>query len=132
MEAGVVVSKEGRALHWHVPADRTSASLPDSRSLWYVMWEAGEDLGGFAHSHPGSGTPLPSHTDVTTFAALEAGLGRRLRWWIVSEDGLSLTVHGGSKDRLDYVTFRIESERPEWLDELRRVSYGTEVRTGPA
>ncbi len=127
METGAVIAKGGRVLHWHLPEGRTVASLPDSRPLWDVLWEAGDELAGFAHSHPGSGLPLPSHTDLTTFAAVEAGLGRRLSWWITSSDQLTVTVHasrhGDPGGRLDYVTFRIAEHRPAWLDELRRLSY---------
>ena len=43
------------------------------------------DLAGVAHSHPGGGIPTPSWEDLTTFAAVEDGLGQRLVWWIVSE-----------------------------------------------
>ncbi len=125
MEAGVVLDLQGQPLHWHLPPDRTAGSLPESYDLWEVFWTNRDNISGFAHSHPGSGVPGPSHTDVTTFAAIEAGLGARLKWWIISEDQVSLTRYeaDGSGRRLNYVTFHITSERPVWLEELRRVSY---------
>lgn len=122
MEAGVVVGSKGEALHWHLPPGRTGGSLPESPDLWDVIWANRDNLSGFAHSHPGSGVPGPSYTDVTTFAAIEAGLGVRLKWWITSEDQLTLTTHEGG-ERLHYVTFHIRSQQPSWLERLRQVSY---------
>jgi len=43
-----------------------------------------ENLGGIAHTHPWHGDSWPSGTDITTFAAVEAALGRRLVWPIVT------------------------------------------------
>ncbi len=73
IECGVVVGIKG-AIHWHLPEGRTMGSIPDTRALWDVFWEHRKlDYLGFAHSHPGSGIPGPSMTDLTTFAAVEAG-----------------------------------------------------------
>jgi hypothetical protein len=55
-----------------------------------AFWENRERVSGFAHTHPGSGLPEPSHTDLTTFAAVEAGLGKRLNWFILTEDSFRL------------------------------------------
>lgn len=124
MEAGVVFNSQGDPIYWHLPGSRTSVALPDSRDLWDVLWENRNDLGGFAHSHPGSGTPGPSYEDVTTFAAIEAALGKRLAWWIISEDAVVVTVWEGP-NRLSY-GHPVEIEyavSPDWLTELRRVSY---------
>lgn len=74
IEVGVVIGLDFRPRYWHLPPGRTAGSIPDTRSLWDVLWEQRADVAGFAHSHPGSGVPGPSHTDVTTFAAIEAGL----------------------------------------------------------
>jgi hypothetical protein len=41
-------------------------------------------LGGVAHSHPWEGEAHPSGTDVSTFRAIELGLGKRLLWPIVT------------------------------------------------
>jgi hypothetical protein len=121
-EAGVVLGESGEAIYWHLPDDRSGGAIPDSRPLWEVLWENRKVISGFAHSHPGSGVPLPSPMDITTFEAIEKGLGRRLKWWITSQDQLSYTHHEGGGPT-DYVTFRITSEHPAWLDELRRLSY---------
>jgi len=121
-EAGAVISREDSVLFWHLPEGRTAGSLPDSRTLWQVIWEAFkvDKLLGFAHSHPGSGVPGPSYSDVTTFAAIEAALGRRLDWWITSADCVILLRWGGS-DKLSYRA-TIVTEAPSWVDELRRLS----------
>ena len=101
METGLVFNKFGQPIFWHVPLDRTVASLPDSRQLWDILWTNREDLGGVAHTHPWHCAAAPSSTDVTTFAALEAGLGQRLVWPVVtfSEVGYFRWVGPG---RLDY------------------------------
>ena len=121
LEAGVVVAMSGAPIHWHLPAGRTAGSIPDTRELWDVLWSHRDELMGFAHSHPGSGAPSPSYTDVTTFAAIEASLGRRLDWWITSRDGLALVSWAGPL-RVHYDTVPITCE-PPWLHELRRLSY---------
>lgn len=124
MEAGVVVGFEGEPVYWHVPPNRTSASLPDSRSLWEVFWEGRANIQGFAHSHPGHGVPGPSWEDITTFAGVELALGRRLIWWIISQDNM-VTVLWAGPGKYDYVTYPVSiptPHKPLWLDELRQHS----------
>ncbi len=119
IEAGVVISKSLESIYWHTPQGRTGGSLPDSRDLWEVFWENRHNLSGFAHSHPGSGVPGPSHTDLTTFAAVEVGLGVRLLWWITSSDTvIEMTWCGPGK--FDYEAKLIED--PFWAFELRKLS----------
>jgi len=89
LEAGVLVSRDGDPLYWHVPANRSAGGLPDSRALWDAIWDKRKELSGFAHSHPG-GFSVPSTTDISTFRAVESGLGRRLNWWIVTERDIRL------------------------------------------
>jgi plasmid maintenance system antidote protein VapI len=86
IETAFVFDKDGSIIHWHLPPGRTGGSLPDSRGLWDIMWENREILGGVAHTHPWSGQPWPSMTDVTTFSACERALGRRLIWPIITFD----------------------------------------------
>jgi hypothetical protein len=124
IETGVVVGQDGKAVHWHLPPGRNAAYLPDHRPLWDVLWENRTTIVGFAHSHPGSGIPLPSDEDITTFSAIERGLGRYLTWWICSEDHLVFVKHSGDKSRLvDYVVYHQKKTVPSWLEELRRLSY---------
>ncbi len=100
IEAGVVIGPNG-PIYWHLPSGRTGGSIPDSHALWQIFWENRKvRVLGFAHTHPGSGWPSPSMTDLTTFAAVEAGLGRRLVWWIASSDAISM-IHWKGPDRLN-------------------------------
>jgi len=87
-EVKLVFGHEGQTLRWH-DTGATGGFIPDSRPLWEYMWEhrpaakGGTGLfAGFAHTHPWSGAASPSQTDVTTFRALEQGLGG-LFWWPV-------------------------------------------------
>lgn len=127
IETGVVLDLAGQPLHWHLPPGRSVGGLPDSRSLWDVIWENRTNISGIAHSHPGSGKPGPSQTDVTTFAAIEAALGARLDWWIVSAGDEALTLlrwAGGNK--LNYSEpfdvrqswAAINMTPPEWIKKL--------------
>ena len=86
LEAAAVIDITGAPIHWHLPAGRTAVHLPDSRSLWEVLWESRSRLAGVAHTHPGAGLPVPSWEDLTTFSACEEGLGKRLDWWIATAD----------------------------------------------
>jgi hypothetical protein len=122
IEAGVVVTHEG-AVFWHLPPDRSGGALPDSRKLWDVLWDlrATEFL-GFAHSHPHFGTPGPSHTDITTFSAVERGLGRRLEWWIASMDRV-IVLRWTGPGKHDYTATPVEEE-PDWVAQLREHTKG--------
>lgn len=127
LETAVVIDNLGCAIHWHVPAGRTVGSLPDSSDLWDVLWTHRSTLLGVAHTHPGAGAPLPSLEDVTTFAAVEAGLGVRLTWWIASRDQLAAFRHAGP-GKYDYTAAAVDERSPEWLARLRALSgYDAEV-----
>jgi hypothetical protein len=119
METGVVIAIDGSPLYWHVPFGRTTVSLPDSNDLWSVLWKAFKAgiLAGFAHTHPGSGIPSPSGTDLTTFAAIEAGLGTKLKWWILSSDHVVLI-----DDSEDGCYVSRDVQEPSWAADLRRLS----------
>ena len=120
IEAGVVIDTDGVPLFWHTPQDRTGGSLPDSVTLWDVFWTNRDKILGFAHSHPGGGVPGPSYEDVTTFAAVEAALGKRLDWWIASENRLVVARWKGPH-RLTYEAELMDSN-PTWLPKLRELS----------
>ena len=119
IETGVVVTGSG-AVYWHLPEGRTGGSIPDSRRLWEVLWEMRkEEVLGFAHTHPGSGVPGPSWTDVTTFAAVELGLGRRVIWWIASSDCV-VGFRWKGPGKHSYEAFSIGE--PSWAPKLREHS----------
>jgi len=133
MEAGVVLTagrvRYGTPHYWHAPKGRSCGALPDSRDLWEVMWEVRGKLSGFAHSHPGGGLPGPSSTDLSTFSAIEAGLGVRLAWWIISEDWTVLfTRNQRDKSLVEgydprWHVAKGDPREPVWVPELRRLSY---------
>jgi hypothetical protein len=125
MEAGVVLDRNNQPIAWHLPPGRSVAYLPDSNELWEIFWNNRASISGYAHSHPGGGIPRPSHTDITTFAAIESALGIRLDWWIISNEDVSLVKWIGP-DKYDYSLFIFDAcdhaDAP-WVDELREVSY---------
>lgn len=124
MEAAVVVCLDGRPIHWHAPPGRSTIAIPDSGSLWDLLWEHRLNLLGVAHSHPGSGLPHPSYEDVTTFAAIEAALGRRIHWWIVNNDHVILLRWCGpgkyqySKEEV----YDTDLSCSLWIEGLRQIS----------
>lgn len=121
MEAGVVIGLDIKPFYWHLPVDRTVVSLPDSRSLWDIVWENREKIAGIAHSHPGGGIPGPSYEDVTTFSAIERALGRRLKWWITSADAAIVAVWRGPEL---YTYKSTPCDELEWMKRLRQISEG--------
>jgi len=123
MESAMVFDKLGQVIFWHLPPDRSQGAIPDSKDLWSILWETRECLGGVAHTHPWDGESWMSHTDVTTFAAIEAGLGKRLIWPIVTFTEVGYFEWVGP-DRLDYTTtnrrrFRLD---PNDIEHLRDIS----------
>jgi len=119
IEAGVVVTGWG-PMYWHLPKGRSGGSIPDSRKLWDVLWDLRQEAFlGFAHSHPGSGKPGPSMTDLTTFAAVELGLGRRLTWWIVNSDSM-IGLQWEGPEKYDYNEFSVNT--PPWARKLMVLS----------
>lgn len=121
IEAGLVIAKNGAPLHWHLPPGRSGGFIPDTRSLWDVLWEQRGNVEGFAHSHPGSGIPGPSDTDLTTFQAIESALGRRLDWWITSDDRL-VHIRWYTGSGMYTSTTVPVAEEPTWVAWLRRLS----------
>jgi len=120
-EAGVVIDKDHKPIFWHLPDGRSWGVIPDSRTLWDVLWEHRERIQGVAHTHPFDGEPWPSNTDVTTFAAIEAALGRRLTWWIVTVQHFG-KIEWVGPDRHDYEVWSLITAQPAWAHELRRRS----------
>lgn len=120
MEAGVLLDLKGEAIYWHMPHNRSMGALPDSVDLWNIIWTNRDNISGFAHSHPGYGNTGPSWTDLTTFAAIESGLGKRLDWWITSGNRMILCRYCGPGEH-DYSVVPI-TMCPDWVSHLREVS----------
>lgn len=136
MENAVVIGQDGQGIFWHTPDGRSVAHIPDSQDLWEYIWENREDVKGIAHSHPGGGIPSPSREDVTTFAAIESALGRRLDWWIISRESAvrfrknEWEGAGRYEYHIDKVVLIKEPEHwdlPLWVNKLWKISY-TESR----
>jgi hypothetical protein len=92
-------------------------SIPDSRERWQVIWDHRTEITEIVHSHPGDFLDFSSE-DLTTMQAVEAGIGRRLIWSIVTQDGFLSRIDGKDVHRTD---------SPWWLDLLRRLSYAEQV-----
>ena len=122
IEAALVFDREGRTLFWHLPPGRSAGSIPDTQDLWEVLWENRDRLGGVAHTHPWEGDALPSQTDVTTFAAVEAGLGRRLQWWVVTFNDAGCFKWVWCRGRNGYRRIIDPPVRVEDVDKLRWIS----------
>jgi len=123
MEAAMVFNKYGEVFYWHLPPDRSAGAIPDSRDLWDVLWNNRDRLGGVAHSHPWNGMPDPSPVDLTTFAAIETGLGQRLIWPISTFTVTRYFIWEGP-DRLWYSDMKQRRFRLRWEDinRLRELS----------
>ena len=126
-ETGMVFDQQGNVMRWHAPEGRSSGSLPDSQDLWDFLWmhrikgDGTGKLAGVAHTHPWHGTAWPSGIDVTTFAAIEKGLGQRLLWPIVTFSEVRYFAFLGATDTYVEVDPQYLTNI-EGFDELRRLS----------
>ena len=123
-EAYAVLGKDQKVLLMQLPGGGSSVAIPDSRNLWEFIWEHRDEITGIAHTHPGGGIPGPSYEDLTTFRAIEKGLGKRLEWWIATKDFLSLYVYEDREYVFELVR-GIGSDTP-WVTELLELSYREE------
>ena len=129
IEMAMVFTKEGKMIY--LQPGSSAGSVSDSRQLWDEIWENRDIVGGVAHTHPWTGMTQPSSTDVTTFAAVEAGLGKRLIWPIVTFTHVN--YFGWRHDWGDYaeimeVDFRDESHWHRLINTLRFLSQQGENR----
>lgn len=103
-------------------ADRSDdpAALPDSRTRWEAIWRHRAELAEIAHSHPRG--PLRFSTeDETTMAAVDAALGRRLRYAVVTPDAV-LRADPAAPDGPDVPRRPGGAERPhQWHTGQRAV-----------
>ena len=81
-EVALVFDYSGRPIHWVDGA--SGVVIPDSKSLWDVIWKNKAVIGGVAHTHPWRGETQPSGTDLSTFSAIDRALGRHLNWPIIT------------------------------------------------
>jgi hypothetical protein len=92
----------------------SSASIPDSRERWQIIWDHRGEITEIAHSHPGDFLDF-SNEDLTTMQAVEAGIGHKLIWSMVTKSGFLSRNDGKDARRTD---------SPWWVDFLRKLSYG--------
>lgn len=109
-EVCLLISKTG-AILWS-DASASPLALPDSRARWEAIWAHREVLAEIVHSHP-FGPRAFSHEDETTMQALDAALGRALRYAVLAPNGLYVRDGGRDFDT---------DERPWWADLLARAS----------
>jgi hypothetical protein len=125
MEVALVFNIFGEAIWYHNPREG-GTYIPDSSDLWEILWKNRVVLGGVAHTHPWDGPAHPSHTDVTTFSAIEIGLGKKLLWPIVTFTEVVYFVKNPLIN--DYVpTKNYFNETPWWgtnIGKLRQMSRG--------
>lgn len=93
-------------------ASESPVALPDSRDRWEAIWELRHDLYEIAHSHP-VGPSAFSAEDLSTMAAIDAALGRKLRYSVVAPRTMIV--------RADDETFELNPE-PWWAGLLRLAS----------
>jgi hypothetical protein len=103
---------EAGAVLWRDRSTSPSA-LPDSTERWRAVWRHREMLSVIAHSHP-RGPLAFSSEDRTTMEAIDSGLGRPLRYAVVTADGLIYRDADG--------TDRIATDHPTWVATLREES----------
>lgn len=122
IETGLVFDQQGRTLYWITHPGREAGYIPDSHSLWEFLWENRHTIGGVAHTHPWHGEASPSRTDVTTFDAIERGLGIRLVWPVITftDEG----YFAWSEESQGYLRLSEPPVRVADVDELRRQSRG--------
>lgn len=109
-EVCFLVSHAGEVL-WS-DASESPLALPDSRARWEAIWGHREVLAEIAHSHP-AGPDAFSGEDVTTMAALDVALGRRLRFSLVTPGGYFLRGDGDAA---------LPAVAPPWAARLRAES----------
>jgi len=90
-EVCLLISKSG-AILWS-DASASAMALPDSRARWEAIWKHRDELHEIVHSHP-FGPRAFSHEDETTMQALDAALGRPLRYAVVAPGGLYVRENG--------------------------------------
>lgn len=125
IEVAMVFTRDGHPIFWLSPNGCTGGSVPDSHTMWDRIWRDRDIIGGVAHTHPWDGATGPSHTDLTTFAAIEAGLGTRLFWPIVTMTHVNYFTYLDEVRKygeVQHVPFRDENHWFEVVKTLRQLS----------
>lgn len=127
IEVAMVFTKEGKMIY--LQPGSSAGSVADSCRLWDEIWENRKIVGGVAHTHPWTGTTRPSYEDVTTFRAIEAGLGELLLWPIITFTHVNYFSYiKPGYEEIAYVDFRDESHWHRLINTLRFLSQQGENR----
>lgn len=121
VEVAMVFNNKGETLYIHQPVGRTGISLPDSQDLWAILWENKDQLGGVAHTHPWYGDPWPSATDLTTWDALERGLGKLLLWPVVTLNTVAVFQRQSLDEQFNLISIKTVPY-PIDVENLRKLS----------
>jgi hypothetical protein len=110
-EVCLLIGKDGSIL-WS-DASSSALALPDRRERWEAIWSRRTELAEIVHSHP-FGPRAFSDEDETTMQALDAALGRPLRYAVLAPEGLY--VREGGRD--------FESAEQPWWASLLALASG--------
>jgi len=110
-EACFLLDDDGTVL-WREES-ASPVALPDSRARWHAIWRHRDRLAEIAHSHP-YGPLAFSAEDLTTMAAIDAALGRPLRYAVVTATAVLRRAPGGPA--------LVHTDEPAWVAQLRAAS----------
>ena len=110
-EACFLLDADGTVL-WREES-ASPVALPDSRTRWHAIWRYRDRLAEIAHSHP-HGPVAFSAEDHTTMAAIDAALGRPLRYAVVTATAVLRRAPGGAE--------LVDTDEPPWAAQLRTAS----------
>ena len=99
-------------------ASSSPVALPDSRQRWEAVWSRREQLVEIAHTHPLGGAHF-SAEDESTMLAIDSGLGKKLRYSVVTPDAML---------RRDPVNGDGLVDEEPWWAQLIRVASGVKER----
>lgn len=91
------------------------AALPDSRARWSAIWRHRRTLTTIAHTHP-SGAARFSLEDETTMTAIDAALGVRLTYSVVTAGAMLRRLPDGTETSVP------GADEPWWAGPLRAAS----------
>src|SRR5262249_44282414 len=81
--------------------------MPDSRERWEAIWAHRGAIAVIAHSHP-NGPAAFSAEDESTMEAIDAALGRSLRYAVVTVDAITYRGPGA-----------YSAAEPQWAARMR-------------
>lgn len=108
---------EDDAVVWS-DASESPTALPDSRARWEAIWSRRGAIVEIAHTHPLGGAKF-SLEDETTMAAIDAALGRALRYVVVTPDIMLRRKPGDANEQ---PTDTLVEAEPWWTALIRSAS----------